>query len=197
MKTNIFLIIIILILACFTVILLYKNSIAPNNYYGELQSIRVENTLLREGFFHSYDFEALTLNPDRPLLNYHGDSSTLKDMVQGSKALVMFMHVPSCEQCNFENLRKIKDLIAKNNNNIFIGLSGIGQRHFKSFVLNNDIKDHAYLLPVDYFEGFHINPIVYFVIFEDSRMRYFFSPANIYPQLTEDYFRKLSDMGVL
>lgn len=165
-----------------------------NQLYGGNEAIRVENTLLKEGFFHSYDYETVPINFTSYVQNYKLDSILLNSILQYKKTLILFVHVESCTGCTYENIKRIKKLQKDSELDILIGIEGLSFRKFQAFVSNNDIKDFAYRLPDRFFQGFYLNPVVYFVVDETLETRYFFAPSNIYPQLTQEYFNKLQRM---
>ena len=162
-----------------------------NQLYGVTNSIREENTLLREGFFHFYDFETVSINFSGCVQDYKLDYVDFKKLLKKDYTLVLFIHVESCNSCTYENIKSIKKLHKDSKLNVLICIEGLNTRKFEAFVSNNDISDIAYLLPDGTFGGFYLNPVVYCVVDKSLNTKYFFSPSNIYPDLTQDYFSKI------
>jgi hypothetical protein len=153
---------------------------------------RVENILLKEGFFHSYDFEDLSIDYSTFVYNANGDTVSLRELFSGKKTIVLFMSVGSCNFCAGDNIKAIRDL--RKTSDIMIGIDGLTMREFKSFVSQNNIKENVYCLPDRLFDGFNINPVVYFVVDENLKSKYFYAPSVVFPDLTKIYLEKMERM---
>jgi hypothetical protein len=158
----------------------------------EAENKRVENILLKEGFFHTYDFENISIDYSVSVYNItDGNTKRLEDMFSGKNSIVLFMSVGSCN-CWYDNIKAIQDIRKKSN--VVIGIDGLTMREFKSFVSQNNIKEIAYLLPDGIFEGFKINPVVYFVVDKNLNSKYFYAPSIAFPDLTKIYLDKIKNM---
>ncbi|MDD3687488.1 MAG: hypothetical protein PHE56_12065 [Bacteroidales bacterium] len=189
----------ILALSVAVTLLLYTNyklriniSHAVDNTH--LQNLRVENILLKEGFFHSYDYSTISIDMERRLLNHKSDSLNLREIAKGKITLALFLNIGSCGSCYMESIRNLKSLINTAKLNVMIGIGGLNQREFKAFVQTNKIEEFAYLMPDTFFSGFKINPVVYFVIDKNYRTTCFYAPSDVFPELTNDYFLKVCNL---
>jgi len=161
--------------------------------HNEMEAKRVENILLKEGFFHMYDFENISIDLSIPVRNINGDTTILKNLLEGENTLVLFIRVGSCNSCINSNLDFIRNV--NKEMKVLLGLSGLTMNEFKSFVSQNNLKDTlCYLLPDERFEGFKINPIVYFVVDVNLRTKYFYAPSIVFPELTKIYIDKVQTM---
>jgi len=152
--------------------------------------LRIENILLKEGFFHSYDFEGIKINFTQKIFNSNLQEITLNDIIKNKATLVLFI-MRGCDKCIYDNIKKIKEFRHNSKLNVIIGIAGLDKRQFKSFVHNNKIKNYSYLIPDDYFSGFKINPVVYFVIDSSHNLKYFYAPNYLFSTLTNDYLTKI------
>jgi len=156
----------------------------------DIGKMRVENILLKEGFFHSYDFEDIVVDCFSLFTNYEGDSINLAKIVSGEDKLIVFMNVGTCN-CVFDNLDLLGDLKKEK---IILGIDGLSNKEFKAFVSQNNIKDIAYLLPNNFYKGFEISPIIYFVLDKDLHVKYHYAPSLAFPELTDMYLKKVSTL---
>lgn len=157
-------------------------------------NLRTENILLKEGFFHSYDFEDVNIDFKQKIINSDLKEVTLKDVVNDKNTIALFIDVSSCDICTYNNIKKIKEFKHDSKVNILIGISGLDKRQFNSFVHSNKIIDDSYLIPEYYFSGFKNNPVVYFTIDSSCNLKYFYAPNDIFPSLTDDYLSKIHNI---
>ncbi len=162
--------------------------INQNDHYNDL---RMKNIILEEGFFHSYDFEGLSVDFYGYIKDYKNDSSNLAQIAKSKTTLVLLIYAESCNKCEDENINAVKKFKKNYKSNVFIGIAGLNDRRFKAFVTNHEIQDIAYHIPDGYFEGFKFNPIVYFLVTDQLETRCFYAPSDIFPGLTQSYFLKI------
>jgi hypothetical protein len=157
----------------------------------EAENRRIENILLKEGFFHTYDFEDISIDYSVFVHNVKGDTKKLEEVFSEKNTIVLFMSVGSCN-CEYDNIKAIQDIRKKSN--IVIGIDGLTMKVFKSFVSQHNIEEIAYLLPNGLFEGFKINPAVYFVVDKNLNSKYFYAPSMAFPDLTKIYLDKVRNI---
>jgi hypothetical protein len=104
----------------------------------EFEKRRVENILLKEGFFHMYDFEDISIDYSVFIHNVNGDTKRLEELFSGKNSIVLFMSVGSCNSCVYDNIKAIRDL--RKTSNIMIGIDGLTVREFKAYVFRIILK---------------------------------------------------------
>ncbi|NHB69967.1 hypothetical protein [Perlabentimonas gracilis] len=198
MKRN-YMLFIILTFSVAVTLLLYTNyklriKISQNLDNAQLHSLRVENILLKEGFFHSYDYSTISIDMERKLFNHKSDSLNLREITKDKLTLALFINIGACSSCYMESIHRVITLINEAKLDVMIGIGGLNQREFNAFVLTNKVEEYAYFIPENFFSGFKINPVVYFVIEKNFRTNCFYAPSDVFPELTNDYFLKLTDL---
>lgn len=153
--------------------------------------LRIENILLKEGFFHSYDFETINVDFENQIKDINQENYSLSELTKGETTVVLMIYAGSCNNCVEENIKYVKKLEKDTGFNVLIGIAGMKNRRFKAFVSNHKIGKIAYQIPDDYFEGFKYSPIVYFLVTEDLDTRCFYAPSDAFNELTQDYFSKI------
>lgn len=150
--------------------------------------LRQENILLKEGFFHTYDFEGASVEYGLPVYDSDGNAVYLKDVLAGKNWLALFATAGagSCRDCLWNNIEFIKS--HKGNNNVIVCIEGLSEREFEIFVRQQGIEDIAYRIHHYSFPRLDINPVVYFVIDRQYECRYFYAPSLLLPDLVNDYF---------
>lgn len=161
---------------------------------SSFSNLKTENVLLKEGFFHSYDYEGIEVDFAQKIFNSDLQEVTIDSIINNENTLVLFVNVSACDKCTYDNIKRMKEIKGNTKLDIFIGISGLDKRQFNSFVHNNKILDDAYLIPDYIFSGFRINPVVYFVIDSSHNLKYFYAPSDIFPTLTDEYFSKINNL---
>jgi hypothetical protein len=184
---------VIIILIISLIFLIFDVLSLKSDLYS-FSNLKTENVLLKEVFFHSYDYEGIEINFSQKIFDSNLQEITFIDIIKNENTLVLFINVSACDRCTYDNIKRIKDIKHKSKLNIFIGISGLDKRQFNSFVHNNKISDDSYLIPDNIFSGFRINPVVYFVIDSSHNLKYFYAPNDIFPTLTDDYFSKINNL---
>jgi len=154
--------------------------------YRIIERLRVENYLLKEGFFHSCDFSFIPLELDQSFPNILGPVN-LHDLSENDHTLFLFVNPSACLPCVPEHLEDIKSFAEKNDINVVIGIEGMNEREFNIFVKQHKVELIAYRLPDGFYSGFYINPIVYFLK-KGDHIGCFYAPSPSFPSLTHDYF---------
>lgn len=152
-----------------------------------VERMRWENILLKEGFFHAYAYDDTVIDYSVYVSDINGGAMQLQDLLRDRNSLVLFMSVGSCRDCIYDNIEFIKN-VKKKHVNVLVGIEGLTTKEFKSFVKQYELEEIAYHLPDNFFSGFEINPVVYFVVDENLKNKYFYSPSIVFPDLTKDYF---------
>ncbi len=152
-----------------------------------VEKMRVENILLKEGFFQSYNYENTFIDYSAYVSNANDETIKLQDLLSDKNCLILFMRVGSCRDCMYDNIEFVKDL-KKKNVNVLIGVEGLTVREFKSFINQYELENMAYRLPDNFFPQFEVNPVVYFVVGENLKSKYFYAPSLVFPDLTKEYF---------
>lgn len=149
-------------------------------------NLRQENILLKEGFFHTYDYEGATIEYKLPVYDAKGNKTKFSDVVRGKSSIVLFasMGAGSCRDCVFNNIEFIKK---QKDINAVICIEGLSQKEFEIFAYQQGIEDIAYLVNRYMFTKLDINPVVYFVIDNDFVCKYFYAPSVHFPELVKDY----------
>ena len=149
-----------------------------------------ENTILKEGFFHTYDLLAESLDFQTIIFNYENKPTTIEQVLKDKTSLVLLVDIKSCGPCVVDNIQRIIDKSTTKTHNVFIGIKGYDTRSFRAYAVNNKIENIAYRIPDDiiYFDKF---PIIYFVVKEGLRANYFFGPPQQMPELTDMYYDQL------
>lgn len=150
-----------------------------------------ENSILLEGMFHSYDFSFQNIDFKETYLIHKGQRIPVEDHLAGKFSLILLVNLSQCNSCALDQIRFINRFFEKDGINSFIGISGLNERDYYSFVSNYGISDISFMITKENFSGFHISPIVYFVF--DGRNSYscFFAPTDHLPLLTEVYLDKI------
>lgn len=195
MKTKYFYAVLIVVLFA-AICLLY---VSNRRYKASIDSLRhrpylVENNLLKEGFFHSYDFENLQIETNTEVFSSSGDSVTLANLVADGRAVFLFAHTAACGACSFDNIDRIMRFSREQGFKVLIGIAGMSEKDFSSYVQNNGLEEIAFRLPSGFFREFEISPVVYFVMEPDGNVHYFYAPSNLLPELTSLYFEKIQIM---
>jgi len=166
-------------------------SMTQNNIDSiEHNQSRFENNLLKEGFFHSYDFETININFDEFIIDANGNPYTLNDLSSNAATVVLFVHPESCNKCVSANIKRISEFQSSGLNTVII-IGGLKNRDFKAYVASYGISDIAYSMPDGYFEGFRFSPIVYCVA-NNSEACCFYAPSEMLPELTNNYYEKIN-----
>lgn len=152
-----------------------------------LEQMRWENILLKEGFFQSYNYENTIVDYSTYISNADDEIIKLQDLLSSKNSLILFIRVGSCRDCIYNDIKFLKDL-KKKKMNVLVGVEGLTVREFKSFIHQYELEDVAYYLHDDFFPEFDINPVVYFVVDENLKSKYFYTPSLAFPDLTKDYF---------
>ena len=191
MKTHIFFIIILCFIITILGIVFLLLPREEKNTSLDQGKYMVENILLKEGFFHSYDFEDITINYSDSVYGFNDKKVKIEDLFHNKNSLAVFMSVGSCN-CVYDNMEIIQKI--KQKSNVVICIDGLSKKDFRAFVLQYNIEEISYLLPERFFDGFVYNPIVYFVIDRSLKAKYFYAPSMAFPELTTDYLQKINSM---
>ncbi|MDR0989148.1 MAG: hypothetical protein LBM06_06780 [Prevotellaceae bacterium] len=169
-----------------------KNSFAPN-LLSACAKARAESILLKEGFFHMYDFEKLSINASTPVQNGQGIVMPFKDAIAEENKLLLFVQPTNCLSCVSENINAITSSALKNK--VVICVNGLGESDFKIFAKKHNIVDNAYRIPDSFFQGFAIQPVIFCVIdAEDHSLHFFYSPSIHLPEITTLYLDRISPL---
>ncbi len=153
----------------------------------ELNLIRKENALLREGFFHSYDYSFIPIPLTETITDFFEKPTSLQTLVRDKSTLILLANPLMCSPCVPIHVKAIFDFANQKRVNIIIGIEGLSSRQFQAFVSQNQIEKYAFLLPEGFYSGLQISPIVYFVS-KNGIQGFFYAPSDNFPELTQDYF---------
>lgn len=182
---------VVLIICIITILYQHKAIKRFSDVPQLIEKMRWENTLLKEGFFQTYNYENAVIDYSVDVSDVDGKATRLQNLLYQKNSLVLFMLVGSCRDCIYDNIMFAKNM-EKQNVNVIIGIEGLTEYEFKSFVHQYDLKNIAYRLPDNYFKWFDVNPTVYFVVDSNLRSKYFYAPSIVFPDLTQDYFDVVS-----
>lgn len=160
---------------------------------NETSSIKVENILLKEGFFHSYDFEVLPFDDSRMVYDHQNNALPFSDVIGNETTLVLFANVNSCGACSASHIERIKALQSTTKLKVVLGIDGMDERSFRAYVLNNNLEAFAYRLSESFYSGFQHSPVFYFVA-DGLKRTCFYAPSDAFPSLTDVYYDKLNTM---
>lgn len=65
----------------------------------------------------------------------------------------------------------------------------MSEEKFRVFAKSNGIESCTFLLPDGFFNGFYINPSLYFVLDNSGRYSKIFTPSDKLPYLTTNYLK--------
>ena len=193
MKRNIKILIVIfivlVIIADITVIIYQYCAIRrlSSDLPAATMELRMENNLLKEGFFHTYDYEGASVNFDFPIYDVSANAINPHDLLEGENWLALFISAApdSCRECLLSNIEFIKNVKEEN---IFVGIEGLSQKDFQIFVKEYGLENIAYRVYNYAFSAFQVNPAVFFIIDQDLQCKYFFAPSPAFPDLVNDYY---------
>lgn len=160
---------------------------------SECGSLRVQNILLKEGFFHSYDFSRYPLDLNMQVTDASFNNAPLSSYINGP-TLFLFIDATGCNKCIMENIYRIKKFKKTCKIPIIVGVQTEDYSLFRSLVLQNNIDKYSFMLPTKWYEGFKLNPIFYFVADKYLNTNCFFAPSDAFPSLTDDYFQKVIEL---
>jgi hypothetical protein len=186
-------IVIFIITIALFLLVLSKQRNSDKETNSHIENLRVENILLKEGFFHSYDFKDFEVNFQKSIYTYNGDSINFNNISESNPTIFLLIDHGGCSDCYLNNITAIKDFYEKTKINTVIGIMGMDKRSFRAFAINNNIESYCYLLPNGFYDGFHLNSIIYFVL-DNFSLCCFYSPSYVLPSLTESYLLKIEDL---
>lgn len=178
---------IIILFQLFFIVLLFffnsnKNTI-PGSTLSIVDNLRVENVLLKEGFFHNCDFDFIPIDFSLEI----SDTINLSILVNENNSLVLFVNPMICSSCIPDHLSSIRRFAESTGINVIIGVEGLSERQFNEFISQYGIEKYAVKLPDEFYSGFKISPIVYFVA-KGGFIGCFYAPSPNLPSLTQDYY---------
>lgn len=160
---------------------------------GACELLRTENLLLKEGFFHSYDFSFFHLNLSKPIYNKSSDSTSILLQSKDKTTLVLLYNAKGCGTCFQEHVGMVESISAIKNIETLIGVEGLNERDFKIFIDQHGLSENTYRLPNDFYEGFQNSSIIYFLVHKGKAVC-FYAPSDSFPSLTTDYYDKIDNI---
>ena len=187
----ILILLVIIVLAVNTTVIISQHnkikafSAIPEEFYA----LRTENILLKEGFFHTYDYEGAAVDYSIPVFDLSGNAVYLNDILRGKNWIAMYISAGQggCASCIADNMEFIKRL-QKDKVNFFVCVEGLEDREFRIFTEQYDIEDNAYSIYDFAFPKKGLSPVVLFVVDSELNCRYFYAPSPWFPDLTYDYY---------
>lgn len=196
MKKNAFFIAAILFLITLSIYLLNYNSKLKSKHTlknGSCESIRIENILLKEGFFHSYDFSFFNLDLNKTIYTNYNDSTSISFQSKDKTTLVLLINAEGCSTCFQEHINMIESINTSRKFEVLIGIEGFSERDFNIFINQNGLSEYIYRLPNNFYRGFQNSSIIYFLVHKGKAVC-FYAPSDSFPSLTTDYYDKIDNI---
>lgn len=154
--------------------------------------LRQENILLKEGFFHTYDYEDATVDYKLPVYDIKGNKVWLKDALIGKDWIAMYISAGkgSCASCVTNNMEFLRELQSRDLN-IFVCVEGLDKREFTAFVRQYGIDDIAYRIYDFGFPKKELSPALFFTVDRNLSCRYFYAPSPWLPELNEVWYETI------
>ncbi len=154
--------------------------------------LRQENILLKEGFFHTYDYEDAAIDFRMPVYDIDGNMVRLQDKLIGKDWLALYISAGrgSCASCivnNMEFIQKLQNM----NLNLFVCVEGLDEREFRIFTNQYGIEDISYRIHDFAFPGKEFSPALFFIVDRNLNCKYFYAPSPLLPELTEIYYESI------
>ena len=154
--------------------------------------LRQENILLKEGFFHTYDYEDAAIDFRMPVYDIDGNMVWLQDKLIGKDWLALYISAGrgSCASCivnNMEFIQKLQNM----NLNLFVCVEGLDEREFLIFTNQYGIEDISYRIHDFAFPGKEFSPALFFIVDRNLNCKYFYAPSPLLPELTEIYYESI------
>ncbi|MDD2197763.1 MAG: hypothetical protein PHW91_11325 [Bacteroidales bacterium] len=155
--------------------------------------IRIENKLLKEGFFHSYDFSFFHLDLDKTIYTNNNDGTSISFQSKDKTTLVLLINAKGCSTCFQEHLNMVESINTTRKFGALIGIEGFNERDFNIFIDQNGLSENTYRLPNNFYEGFQNSSIIYFLVHK-GEATCFYAPSDSFPSLTADYYDKIDNI---